>query len=189
VKLTETPIAGVRVVEFEPVTDGRGFFARAWCSREFHDAGLEDRIVQVNVSVNREAGTVRGLHFQADPWAEGKVIRCTSGAIFDVAVDLRPGSATLGQWFGIELTADNHRGLYIPKGCAHGFQSLVDETEILYLMTEYYAPGAGRGIRYDDPQIGIRWPVPVTNVSDRDQQLPAWEDFENPAGEGDEGVS
>jgi dTDP-4-dehydrorhamnose 3,5-epimerase len=179
VELVETPIAGLRVVNMEPVGDERGFFARAWCSREFGDAGLDDRIVQVNVSRNRKAGTVRGLHFQADPWAEAKVVRCTSGAMFDVAVDLRPDSVTRGHWFGIELTAENHRGLYIPKGCAHGFQSLADETEVLYLMTEYYVPGAGRGIRYDDSQIGICWPVPVTMVSERDRQLPVWADLEN----------
>ncbi len=187
--LVETPIAGLRIVDLEPLEDERGFFARAWCSREFQDAGLDDRIVQINISRNRTAGTVRGLHFQADPWAEAKVVRCTSGAMFDVAVDLRPDSATRGQWFGVELTADNHRGLYIPKGCAHGFQSLADETEVLYLMTENYVPGAGRGIRYDDPQIGVRWPAPVTVVSDRDRQLPSWEDFDNRAGDGDEKAS
>ena len=135
--IQDTPIPGVHLVALEPVGDERGFFARAWCSREFADAGLDDRIAQVNVSSNRRAGTVRGLHFQAEPWAEAKIVRCTAGAMFDVAVDLRPGSATRGQWFGIELTADNYRGLYIPKGCAHGFQSLADDTEVLYLMTEY----------------------------------------------------
>ena len=170
----------------EPVGDERGYFARAWCGREFAAAGLEDRIAQVNVSRNRKAGTVRGLHFQADPWAEAKVVRCTSGAMFDVAVDLRPGSVTRGHWFGTELTAENHRALYIPKGCAHGFQSLADETEVLYLMTEYYVPDAGRGIRYDDPQLGIRWPVPVTTVSDRDRRLPAWKDLDTSAGDGPE---
>ncbi len=188
-EISSTPIPGVHVVDVEPLADERGFFARAWCGREFADAGLEARIAQVNVSRNRTAGTVRGLHFQAEPWSEAKVVRCTAGAMFDVAVDLRPGSATRGQWFGVELTADNHRALYIPKGCAHGFQSLADETEVLYLMTEYSVPDAGRGIRYDDPQIDVRWPVPVTTVSEKDQRLPAWSDYEQAAGNGGEELS
>jgi dTDP-4-dehydrorhamnose 3,5-epimerase len=188
-KLVETPISGLRVVEMEPVGDDRGFFARAWCGREFASAGLEGRIAQVNVSRNRKVGTVRGLHYQAAPRAEAKVVRCTAGAMFDVAVDLRPESPTRGQWFGVELTADNHRGLYVPKGCAHGFQSLADETEVLYLMTEYYVPDAGRGIRYDDPQIGITWPVPVTTVSERDRRLPTWSDLDKRDGDSDEEVS
>jgi dTDP-4-dehydrorhamnose 3,5-epimerase len=171
-RFSDTAIAGVRIVEMDRLEDERGFFARAWCGREFAEAGLDSDIAQVNISFNHRAGTVRGLHFQAAPREEGKVVRCTLGAIFDVAVDLRSGSATHGQWVGVELSAENRRGLFIPKGCAHGFQSLTDDTEVLYLMSEYFDPDAGRGVRYDDPDIGIRWPLEVTVVSEKDRGLP-----------------
>ncbi len=171
------------------VEDERGFFARAWCGREFADAGLDSEIAQVSISFNRRAGTVRGLHFQAGPRAEGKVVRCTRGAIFDVAVDLRTDSATHGRWFGIELSADNRQGLFIPKGCAHGFQSLADDTEVLYLISEYYDPDAGRGVRYDDPRIGVRWPLEVTMVSEKDRRLPSLMELENLPGPGTEAKS
>ncbi len=174
-KFVETPLSGAFTVEIEPIEDKRGFFARAWCQREFEARGLSGRLVQVNISFNRRKGTLRGMHWQRAPHEEDKLIRCTRGAIFDVAVDLRPGSATYLRWFGAELTEENHRMLWVPRGFAHGFQVLEPDTEVLYQHTEFYAPGFEAGARYDDALFGIQWPHPVTEISDRDEAWPAYE--------------
>jgi dTDP-4-dehydrorhamnose 3,5-epimerase len=170
--LRETEIDGVRVVEPERHEDERGFFARTWDSDEFVAHGLSGRVVQASVSYNERKGTLRGLHYQVAPHQEAKLVRCTSGAIFDVAVDVRPGSATLGRWVGIELSAENHLALYVPEGCAHGFLTLTDHAEIAYQMSEFYAPDAARGVRFDDPAFGIAWPGSIDIVNERDRTYP-----------------
>lgn len=171
----DTPLEGVVVVEPELLGDERGAFARTFCSEEFAARGLDPRVAQTNVSLNPRAGTLRGMHYQADPYEEAKLVRVTRGAIFDVAVDLRVGSPTRLGWFGTELTAESHRALYIPAGCAHGFQSLSDDTEVLYIMSTPYVPSAGRGVRWDDPAFAIRWPEPPAvgrTMSERDATYP-----------------
>jgi dTDP-4-dehydrorhamnose 3,5-epimerase len=154
------------------MNDERGFFARSFCGREFADHGLDSSFVQCNISYNARAGTLRGMHYQQEPHAEAKVVRCTAGAIYDVIVDLRPGSATLRQWFGIELTADNRRALFVPRGFAHGFQTLVDRSEVFYQMSAFFHGPSARGIRWDDPALGIRWPLAEPILSDKDQSYP-----------------
>ena len=171
-RFVETPVAGAWVIELEPFEDERGFFARSFCAREFEARGLETRLVQCNLSWNRRKGTLRGMHYQRPPAAEAKLVRCVRGALFDVVLDLRSGSPTEGRHHGVELSAANRRSLYIPPGCAHGFQSLVDDTEILYQMSEFYTPEAGAGVRHDDPRFGIAWPLPVAVISDRDRDWP-----------------
>jgi dTDP-4-dehydrorhamnose 3,5-epimerase len=170
--ITPTPIGGAFVLDIEPRADDRGLFARTMCQDEFARAGLPARFVQMNTSVNRHRNTLRGLHFQAAPHAEGKVVRCTHGAVFDVLVDLRRDSPTLGQWFGVELTRDNRRALYVPPDCAHGFQTLSDDAEVLYLMSEMYHPELARGVRWNDPAFGIRWPLSDPMLNDRDASYP-----------------
>ena len=172
-KFAETPLAGAYVVELERREDDRGFFARSFCRREFEAAGLEPVVAQCNVSWNRRAGTLRGMHFQALPSAEAKLVRCTRGAIHDVVVDLRRESPTYLRHFATELTADNRRQLYIPALFAHGFLTLTDDVEVSYQMSEFFTPGAGRGIRYDDPALGIRWPRAIAVVSEQDASWPA----------------
>jgi len=168
----ETKLAGVFVIEPEPIEDERGFFARSWCAEEFAKQGLNAELAQCNISYNRKRGTVRGLHYQAAPFAEAKLVRCTAGAIFDVAVDLRRESATYGQWAGVELSAQNRRMLYIPEGFAHGLQTLAHHSEVFYQMSQPYRPTAARGLRYDDPTIAVRWPIASPIVSPRDKSLP-----------------
>lgn len=168
-KFTPTAIPGVWVVDPEPHADERGFFARLWDPAEFAARGLNPHLAQVSVSFNRSAGTVRGMHWQADPHAEAKLVRVTRGAIWDVAVDLRPDSPTHRKWAAEELSADNRRMLYIPEGCAHGFQTLSDAAEVTYHISAAYSPTAGRGVRWDDPAFGIPWPRPATVVGDRDR--------------------
>lgn len=163
-----TRLAGVFEIELELHQDERGFFARSWCCNEFERHGLNPRLVQCNVSFNHKRGTLRGLHLQFAPHAEAKLVRCTRGAIFDVAVDLRSGSPTYLNWIGATLSADNRRALYIPEGCAHGFLTLEDETEIFYQMSEFYEPSASRGFRWNDPTFVIEWPGEVTVISERD---------------------
>jgi len=160
------------VIEIEKQEDERGFFSRLWCAQEFFARGLDDRLVQCNVSFNKRRGTLRGLHYQIPPHAETKLIRCTRGALYDVIVDLRAESPTFLQWFGLELTATNYRMLYIPKRFAHGFQTLEDETEIAYQMSEFYAPQAARGIRWNDPRLGIVWPEANRIMSKKDREYP-----------------
>ena len=167
---TETAIPGAFVVDLEPRADERGFFARGWCAREFAEHGLDAALVQHNISFNRRTGTVRGMHYQADPHPEVKVVRCTRGRLFDVIVDLRPGSPSYCRWAGVELSAENRRALYIPAGVAHGFQTLADDTEVHYQMSDYYHPELARGVRWDDPAFGIAWPSPATAIlSERDR--------------------
>jgi dTDP-4-dehydrorhamnose 3,5-epimerase len=173
---SETELRGAYVVDIEPREDERGFFARAWCANEFAERGLSTRVVQVNASFNRRQGTLRGMHYQAAPHAEVKLVRCTRGAIFDVVVDLRPESPTYKRWTGVELTADNRRAFYVPEGFAHGYQTLVPDTETFYQVSEFYAPGAERGVRWNDPAFGIEWPEPENAfVSEKDA---AWPDFQ-----------
>lgn len=168
----ETPLAGVVVLKPERFEDERGFFARTYCRQEFEEHGLDPAVEQCNVSYNHRRGTLRGLHFQAPPHEEDKLVRVTRGAIYDVAVDLRPSSSTFKEVFGVELTAENGWALYVPKGCAHGFQVLEDETEVFYQMSRRYAPGAGRGYRWDDPAFGVPWPLEPTVMSEKDRELP-----------------
>ena len=168
----ETGLAGVVEIELDIHSDDRGFFARAWCEREFAARGLNPRLVQCNISGNRRKGTLRGIHHQAAPYAEAKLVRCTRGRIFDVAVDLRQGSPTFCHWFGAELSAENHRALYIPEGCGHGFLTLEDETELFYQMSEFYQPESARGVRWNDAAFGIVWPGAVEVISERDRTYP-----------------
>lgn len=172
---TPAPLAGVQVIDPERQEDDRGFFARSFCAEEFARHGLDPACAQCNISFNRRRGTLRGMHFQAPPHAEAKLVRCTRGALYDVAVDLRPDSPTRGRWFGIELTADNRRLLYVPRGFAHGFLTLADDTEVFYQMSASFVPGAGRGVRFDDPAFGILWPIPVDIISERDRTYPPFD--------------
>ncbi len=175
---TETPLAGAYLIDLEMRGDARGFFARAFCEREFGERGLATRFVQINESMSAKRGTLRGMHYQLAPRAETKVVRCIHGGLYDVILDLRPGSPTFGRSFGAELTAANRRMLYVPKGFAHGFVTLADDTEAFYLVDEFYSPELERGIRWDDPRFGIRWPVAPAVISDKDRGHrtfdPAW---------------
>ena len=166
------PVTGSFLIEPEKRSDERGFFARLFCESEFGDRGLETRFVQANTSLSVRKGTLRGMHYQLGTAAEVKLVRCTAGAMFDVALDLRPDSPTFGRWFGAELTATNHTTLYIPRGCAHGFVTLAEQTEVFYLVSAPYAPAQERCVRFDDPRFGIRWPVPVEQVSPKDAATP-----------------
>ena len=167
-----SPLAGAFVVELERREDERGFFARSFCQDEFAKHGLNPRLVQCNVSFNTRRGTLRGMHYQAKPHEEAKVVRCTQGAVWDVMVDLRPESATFKRWQGVELSAANRRALYIPEGLAHGFQTLADDAELLYLMSEFYHPESARGVRWDDPAFRIEWPLQDPHMSERDRTYP-----------------
>jgi dTDP-4-dehydrorhamnose 3,5-epimerase len=168
-------VGGVRLIELQPHRDERGQFARAWCREEFARAGISVEMVQGNASVNPERGTLRGLHWQEAPNGEGKLVRCVRGSILDVAVDVDPASDTYLRWVAVELTPDGGRMLYVPPGCAHGFQTLVDDTEVDYLVSQPYAPQSARGLRYDDPVLGIAWPLPVTRISAQDGSWPLLE--------------
>ena len=172
---TPTKLNGVWLIEPEYHADERGFFARTWCCREFEERGLNPRLVQCNVSFNRRMGTLRGMHWQRAPHGECKLVRCTQGAIFDVVVDLRPESATHLQWVGTKLSVENHLAFYIPEGCAHGFQTLTENSEVYYQMSQFYAEKSTAGARWDDPAFGIEWPLPVSFLSDHDGSYPAME--------------
>jgi dTDP-4-dehydrorhamnose 3,5-epimerase len=173
-ELIETKLKGACLVRMKRIEDARGFFARAWCRDTFAKLGLNPNMVQLNTGFSHKQGTLRGLHYQEAPHAEAKFVRCTRGAIFDVAVDLRPASPTRGQWFGAELTADNGQMLYVPEGFAHGYQTLVDGAEMYYMTSAPYAAGSARGVRYNDPAFAIQWPLAVSVISDADQK---WPDF------------
>lgn len=160
------------MIEPAPREDERGRFMRAWCVNEFAAQGIEFVPLQANMGLSRTAGTVRGMHYQAAPHEEAKLARCTRGSIFDVLVDLRPASATYGGWFGTTLSADDGRMLYVPRGCAHGYQTLEDGSEIYYLTSAVYAPDAVRGLRFDDPTVGVKWPMPPRAVSEQDLHWP-----------------
>jgi dTDP-4-dehydrorhamnose 3,5-epimerase len=169
---TETKLKGAFVIEIKQLTDDRGFFGRSWCKREMDEHGLNGNVVQANTSFSKLKGTIRGFHFQEHPNEETKLIRCTKGAIYDVFIDLRKDSPTYMQWCGVELTEDNYKMVYIPENFAHAFLTLKDNTEVYYLVTNYFTPQAEGGIRYDDPSFNIPWPVPVMVVSDKDKSHP-----------------
>ena len=171
----ETRLKGAFIIELEPIKDHRGFFARSGCKKEFEAHGLESDFAQANITFSPRKGVLRGLHYQIVPYEEIKLVRCTRGAIFDVIIDLRPGSPTYKQWLGTELTADNHKMIYIPAGFAHGYQIQADKTEVFYQVTQFYAPGHERGIRWDDPAFKIQWPrVEKRIVSEKDK---SWRDY------------
>jgi len=168
-RFSNTDIAGVWVIDPSPHKDDRGRFMRAWCAKEFSEHGIEFCPVQANLGFSVSKGTTRGMHYQVTPALEAKLIRCTRGGIFDVALDLRPESPTFGKWYGTELSAENGRMLYVPEQCAHGYQTLEDGTEMHYMASAFYAPGAARGVRFDDPAFDIRWPLAATVVSEQDR--------------------
>jgi dTDP-4-dehydrorhamnose 3,5-epimerase len=170
--LVDTPLPGAYVIELERLEDDRGWFARTFAAEEFAAQGLNPAVVHCNVSFNSRAGTLRGMHYQVAPHAECKLVRCTRGAIYDVIVDLRADSATYLRWFGARLDADEGRSLYVPEGFAHGFQTLVDESEVLYQMSHEYAPAHARGVRWDDPAFAIEWPEAERTISERDRTYP-----------------
>jgi len=171
-RFTETAIAGVWVIDPDFHEDDRGRFFRAWCQREFAQHGIDFVPVQANMGFSLRKGTVRGMHFQVEPAIEAKLVRCTRGAIFDVALDMRIDSPTYGRWFGAELTMENGRLLYVPERCAHGYQSLVNHTEMHYMASEFYSPHAAKGVRFDDPKFGIEWPLSPSAVSVQDRNWP-----------------
>lgn len=175
---TETKLGGAFVIDLERREDSRGFFARAFCQNEFSEHGLKPVIAQANIAFNRRKGTLRGMHFQFPPASETKLVRCTRGAIVDIIVDLRPESPTHLEHIAVELSADNHRALYVPERFAHGYQVLEDITETSYQVGEFYTPGAEGGLRYDDPKLGLSWPLPVTEISDKDREWPSLSEIE-----------
>jgi dTDP-4-dehydrorhamnose 3,5-epimerase len=174
-RITRTDLHDARVIDIDPIEDSRGFFARAWDEREFATQGLETRIAQWNVSFNTRKGTLRGMHFQRPPHEEVKLIRCVRGSLLDVIIDLRPESPSYKRWIGVELGARNRRMLYVPKGFAHGFQTLEDDTEAFYMVSEFYTPIGEAGVRWNDPMFGIEWPLgEPSEMSDKDR---SWPDF------------
>src|SRR5579863_4936740 len=168
----ETNLKGAFEVRIERKTDERGFFARSWCQKEFEGNNLSSKIVQCSISFNTKAGTLRGMHYQAKPHPEAKLVRCTAGSIYDVVLDLRPNSITFKKWVGVVLTAADRNMIFVPEGCAHGFQTLEDETEVVYQMSEFYCPESTQGVRWDDPAFGILWPRAVEVLSERDRSYP-----------------
>jgi dTDP-4-dehydrorhamnose 3,5-epimerase len=171
-KFTAAPITGAYVIDVQRIGDERGFFGRLWCHREFENMGLVATIVQSNIGVSKTAGTLRGLHFQRPPHQEVKIIRCPRGAIFDVIVDLRPESPTFKRWFGVVLSQENNSMLYVPEGCATGYLTLRDDTEIYYHTSKAYQPDSAAGVRWDDPALGIEWPAEIRVVSENDRNWP-----------------
>jgi dTDP-4-dehydrorhamnose 3,5-epimerase len=168
---TETKLKGAYLVDLDQHEDERGFFARSWCMDEFEKHDLNARLVQCNISFNKKRGTLRGMHYQTEPYKEAKLVRCTMGALYDVIIDLRSDSPTFKEWFSVELTAHNHRALYVPEGLAHGFQTLEDNTEVFYQMSEFFHPECARGVRWDDPAFGIAWPILSPILSNKDAQF------------------
>jgi dTDP-4-dehydrorhamnose 3,5-epimerase len=169
---SETALKGAFVLDLERREDERGFFARSWCREEFEAHGLNPALAQCNVSFNRRKGTLRGMHYQAQPFGEAKLVRCTAGSLYDVIIDLRPGSPTFKQQVGEVLSAANHRMMYVPEGFAHGFQTLEDDTEVFYQMSQFYSPAHARGVRYDDPAFGIEWKIAEPLMAERDRSYP-----------------
>ncbi len=172
----KTKLNDVYIIKIEPKVDERGFFARSWCKKEFSDQGLESNYVQTNLSFNKSKGTLRGMHYQVEPYGEVKLVRCLKGSIYDVVIDLRKESSTYLGWMGVELDDKNRDMLYIPKGFAHGFLTLKDDTEIFYQMSEYYKPTAVSGLRYDDPKFNISWPIAIKQIAEKDND---WQNFSN----------
>ena len=171
-RFLETKIPGVFEISIEPKSDERGFFARSWCAQEFESHGLNPKLVQCSISFNSHKGTLRGVHYQVAPYQEAKLVRCTRGAIFDVAIDLRPHSRTFKSWVSAVLTAELRNALYVPEGCAHGFLTLEDNTEVFYQMSEIFNADSARGVRWDDPAFQIAWPAKVQQISERDRTCP-----------------
>lgn len=171
----QTTVHGGRLVELEKRGDDRGFFARMFCENEFREAGLETRFVQANNSLTAKRGTLRGLHYQLPPAAEVKLVRCVRGALWDVILDLRPDSPTYQKWFGAELSAENRHMMYVPRGCAHAFVTLTDDAEAIYMVSDFYAPGEERGVRWNDPRFAIDWPIAPAELSAKDG---GWPDFD-----------
>lgn len=167
-KFIKTPIEKVYLLEIEKIEDERGFFARSWCREEFEDMGLNGNLAQCSISFNKEKGTLRGMHYQAPPYEEAKIIRCTMGAIYDVIIDVRPSSPTFKKWYGVELSASNRNMLYAPEGVAHGYITLEDNSEIFYQISELYHPECAKGVRWDDPAFGVKWPAKPSVIADRD---------------------
>lgn len=171
----ETKLKGAFVIELEKYSDDRGFFSRAWCQKEFKEQGINSRFVQANIGFSKNSGTIRGIHYQIAPFEEAKLVRCIRGAIFDVVLDLRPELPSFKQWFGVELSDENRKMLYVPEGCAHGYQTLVDNTEVFYQVSQVYSAESERGIRWNDPEFDIEWPIDEDLViSEKDQN---WPDF------------
>ena len=179
-KFIKTKLKGAFLMDLEFLTDERGFFARTCCRKEFEQHGLNSDWVQCNISYNKRKGTLRGMHYQVDPYAETKLVRCTMGAIYDVIVDLRPDSKTYRQWIAAELSAENRKMIYIPQGFAHGFQTLVDNSEVFYQMSAFYAPECARAVRWNDPQFEIRWPETERTISQKDKMIEDFEPAEGP---------
>lgn len=171
-KFTELALKGAFVIEVDKIEDERGFFGRLWCENEFKDHGLNTNIVQSNVSLSKKKGTLRGLHFQRGDHAETKFVRCTRGSVYDVIVDLRPDSPTFKKWCGVELTADNYKMIYVPENFAHSFLTLEDNSEVYYLVTQFYSSENERGLHYSDPEINIEWPIEIMEISDKDDSHP-----------------
>ena len=171
-RFTETGLGGAWVIDPDPHEDERGRFMRAWCALEFAEHGIEFRPLQANMGFSIHRGTIRGMHFQEAPALEAKLVRCTRGVIFDVVLDVRPGSLSYGNWYGVELSAENGRMLFVPEHCAHGYQTLRESSEIYYMASEVYSPSSARGVRFDDPAFNIRWPLPVAMVSEQDCNWP-----------------
>ena len=171
----ETKLKGAFVIELEKYSDDRGFFSRAWCQKEFKEQGINSQFVQANIGFSKNSGTIRGIHYQIAPFEEAKLVRCIRGAIFDVVLDLRPELPSFKQWFGVELSDENRKMLYVPEGCAHGYQTLVDNTEVFYQVSQVYSPESERGILWNDPEFDIEWPTDKDLViSEKDQN---WPDF------------
>ena len=168
-KFTETPLKGAYTIDLEKKGDDRGFFARFFCKNELAEQGLNNEIVQINNSLSQHKGTLRGMHYQLPPYEEDKIVRCLHGSLYDVIIDLRQDSPTFGRWFGEELTEENRKMMYVPKGFAHGLVTLEPDTEILYLVTQYYAPDYERGIRWNDPRFNIQWPIEPVEISEKDR--------------------
>ena len=171
-KFTETPLKGAYTIDLEKKGDDRGFFARFFCKNELAEQGLNNEIVQINNSLSQHKGTLRGMHYQLPPYEEDKIVRCLHGSLYDVIIDLRQDSPTFGRWFGEELTEENRKMMYVPKGFAHGLVTLQPDTEILYLVTQYYAPDYERGIRWNDPKFNIQWPIEPVEISEKDRNHP-----------------
>jgi dTDP-4-dehydrorhamnose 3,5-epimerase len=174
-RFTETDVSGARLIHPSPHQDDRGRFFRAWCAREFADNGISFTPLQANMGYSVKKGTLRGLHFQTEPALEAKLVRCTRGSMFDVVLDVRPQSPSYGKWYGAELSAENACMLFVPEHCAHGYQTLEDDTEMFYMASQYYAPEAARGVRFDDPAFGIQWPLPPAVLSDQDRNWPLFQ--------------
>jgi len=169
---TETGLKGAYIIDINKLADDRGYFARTFCKNEFDKVGLEPNIAQTNMSFNPKKGTLRGMHYQVSPYEETKLVKCTSGAIYDIIIDLRKDSPTYFKWIGVELSEDNNRMLYVPKDFAHGFITLADNTAIQYMVSQFYAPGAEKGIKWDDPKFNIHWPIDIAVISEKDNTHP-----------------